>query len=78
MNVTKVSPSDDIEGINNFDIFVIQEGAKTSGKSRDKRMLAIPPVSPLAGLISKRFGANIRVRLHLTYSGETIACILYI
>jgi len=28
--VTKVSPSDDIEGINNFDIFVIQEGAKTS------------------------------------------------
>jgi hypothetical protein len=31
LNVTKVSPSDDIEGINNFDIFVIQEGAKTSG-----------------------------------------------
>jgi len=30
LNVTKVSPSDDIEGINNFDIFVIQEGAKTS------------------------------------------------
>jgi len=26
--VTKVTPSDDIEGINNFDIFVIQEGAK--------------------------------------------------
>jgi hypothetical protein len=26
--VTKVSPSDDIEGINNFDIFVIQEGPK--------------------------------------------------
>jgi hypothetical protein len=32
--VTKVSPSDDIEGINNFDIFVIQEGAKTSGTGR--------------------------------------------
>merc|ERR1719341_1910770 len=29
-NVTKVSPSDDIEGTNNFDIFVIQEGAKSS------------------------------------------------
>jgi len=28
--VTKVSPSDDIEGMNNFDIFIIQEGAKTS------------------------------------------------
>eukprot|EP00088_Acartia_fossae_P059657 TRINITY_DN7102_c0_g1_i2.p1 TRINITY_DN7102_c0_g1~~TRINITY_DN7102_c0_g1_i2.p1 ORF type:complete len:813 (-),score=304.37 TRINITY_DN7102_c0_g1_i2:88-2526(-) len=27
--VTKVSPSDDIEGMNNFDIFIIQEGAKT-------------------------------------------------
>jgi hypothetical protein len=38
LNVTKVSPSDDIEGINNFDIFVIQEGAKTSG-------MAPPPTS---------------------------------
>ena len=37
LNVTKVSPSDDIEGINNFDIFVIQEGAKTSGKPRNQQ-----------------------------------------
>jgi hypothetical protein len=36
--VTKVSPSDDIEGINNFDIFVIQEGAKTSGRN----LLTVP------------------------------------
>ncbi|XP_023327483.1 uncharacterized protein LOC111700705 [Eurytemora carolleeae] len=29
LNVTKVNRNDDVEGINNFDIFVIQEGAKT-------------------------------------------------
>ena len=31
LNVTKVNRNDDVEGINNFDIFVIQEGAKTPG-----------------------------------------------
>merc|ERR1719222_1637574 len=36
--VTKVSPSDDIEGINNFDIFVIQEGPKPGN---DERILQI-------------------------------------
>jgi len=35
LNVTQVTPSEDIEGINNFDIFVIQEGAKGEGSVVD-------------------------------------------
>jgi hypothetical protein len=45
--VTKVSPSDDIEGINNFDIFVIQEGAKTSGRN----LLTVPIIVVLLSIV---------------------------
>merc|ERR1739848_366 len=62
-NVTKVSPSDDIEGINNFDIFVIQEG-KTStdgGVIVDYDRFIIQKINELPVTFRPKNGADDRI-----------------
>jgi len=61
-NVTKVSPQDDIEGINNFDIFVIQEGAKTSeGVIVDYDKFIIQKINEFPVTFRPRSGADDRI-----------------
>jgi len=63
--VTKVSPSDDIEGINNFDIFVIQEGAKpgteTSGVVMDYDRFIVKKVNEISVTFRPKSGNDDRV-----------------
>jgi len=60
--VTKVSPSDDIEGINNFDIFVIQEGAKTSeGVIIDYDKYIHQKINEISVTLRPRSGAEDRI-----------------
>jgi len=61
-NVTKVSPSDDIEGINNFDIFVIQEGAKSSdGVIMDYDKFIIQKINEFPVTFRPKSGADDRI-----------------
>jgi len=61
-NVTKVSPSDDIEGINNFDIFVIQEGAKSSeGVILDYDKFIIQKINEFPVTFRPKSGADDRI-----------------
>jgi len=61
-NVTKVSPQDDIEGINNFDIFVIQEGAKTSeGVIVDYDKFIIQKINEFPVTLRPKSGADDRI-----------------
>jgi len=63
--VTKVSPSDDIEGINNFDIFVIQEGpkpgAETSGVICDYDRFIVKKVNEIPVTFRPKSGNDDRV-----------------
>jgi len=61
-NVTKVSPQDDIEGINNFDIFVIQEGAKSSeGVIVDYDKFIIQKINEFPVTFRPKSGADDRI-----------------
>merc|ERR1712142_955668 len=63
--VTKVSPSDDIEGINNFDIFVIQEGPKpgveTEGVILDYDRFIVKKVNEIPVTFRPKSGNDERV-----------------
>merc|ERR1711962_1222057 len=63
--VTKVSPSDDIEGINNFDIFVIQEGpkpgAETEGVIMDYDRFIVKKVNEIPVTFRPKSGNDDRI-----------------
>jgi len=63
--VTKVSPSDDIEGINNFDIFVIQEGPKpgteTEGVILDYDRFIVKKVNEIPVTFRPKSGSDDRI-----------------
>merc|ERR1712126_379122 len=63
--VTKVSPSDDIDGINNFDIFVIQEGPKpgveTEGVILDYDRFIVKKVNEIPVTFRPKSGNDERV-----------------